>query len=138
MAFDEAKVKLIIEASTEAAARKMREFSDTAAQSFQRTGEAAKRYTSEQLSLQKDVTDKYMKLSLSKRDYAIWALNQETAAMKEKANNEKAILDQINKYHEAASKEIVRQCEDQSNALQKIWAKAKAGWVEINAIILAP
>ncbi len=72
-----------------------------------------------------DLTSKIKRLTLSETNFKIWALNQETEALRKKFQSDKEILDQITQFHNAALNKIKENTEKTFGGDMK---NAVSGW----------
>ena len=69
----------------------------------------------ERLELQTTLTEELKGLTLSEKDFSLWALDEEVAAMREAAGEDVALQDMITEYHKLQNQEIL---DDNNETLQ--------------------
>lgn len=85
---------------------------------------AAQKAIERQITLREDLADKVRKITLSQKDYAVWALNKEVEEMRKTAGESVQINDMISDYHKASLDEIL----DTSSTFSEDMKNAMTGW----------
>lgn len=77
-----------------------------------------------QITLREDLADKVRKVTLSQKDYAVWALNQEVKEMQKVAGDNVQTRDQISEYHKASLEQMTNDTSSFSDDMKN----AMTGW----------